>query len=139
MPLLILIATCTAGLSLLAMWASEQVTQPVSLIGSYIVLQKTYNEGVAFGIPLPSPWKERMILVALAIVLLIAYMDREAKNRSFAYGLIVGGATGNIIDRFMDGTVTDIFRVGTFPTFNFADASISIGVALLIWDMFLDR
>lgn len=139
MLLLILTATATAGLSLLAMWASHQVTEQVSIIGSYVMLQKTYNEGIAFGIPLPSPWKERMIIGALIIVLIIAYMDREAKNRSFAYGLIVGGATGNIIDRFMDGTVTDIFRIGTFPTFNFADASISLGVALLIWDMFLDR
>ncbi len=138
-PLLILATACTTALSLLGMWASEKIANPVEFFGGFLALDKTYNAGIAFGIQLPSPWKERLIVLALLIVLLIAYADREAKNRPFAYGMICGGAIGNLVDRFLDGTVTDIFRIGTFPTFNIADASISLGVALLIWDMFLDR
>jgi signal peptidase II len=44
----------------------------------------------------------------------------------------MGGALGNLIDRLTVGTVTDFVSVGTFAVFNVADASISVGTAILI-------
>jgi signal peptidase II len=52
-------------------------------------------------------------------------------------GLQLGGALGNLIDRLTQGYVTDFISVGTFPVFNVADASISIGVAILILGMWI--
>ena len=50
----------------------------------------------------------------------------------------LGGAIGNLTDRLTIGHVTDFISVGTFPVFNVADASISVGAAVLflgIWMM----
>jgi signal peptidase II len=49
------------------------------------------------------------------------------------------GASGNLIDRMVLGTVTDFISVGTFPVFNVADASISVGVAVLVAGMWLEE
>jgi signal peptidase II len=46
--------------------------------------------------------------------------------------MMMGGAVGNLIDRLTLGTVTDFVSVGTFAVFNVADASISVGTAILI-------
>ena len=50
----------------------------------------------------------------------------------------LGGAIGNLSDRLTIGHVTDFISVGTFPVFNVADASISVGAAVLfigVWMM----
>ncbi len=52
--------------------------------------------------------------------------------------LQLSGAVGNLADRLFHATVTDFVAVGQFPVFNIADASISIGVALLVVSMWLD-
>jgi signal peptidase II len=64
----------------------------------------------------------------------IIFALRTAKSRlsRVAFGLIVGGALENIVDRLRDGVVTDFFQVGTFPIFNVADSCITIGVVLLL-------
>jgi signal peptidase II len=47
-------------------------------------------------------------------------------------GLQLAGASGNLIDRLMMGKVTDFISISVFPVFNVADASISIGVVVLL-------
>ena len=47
-------------------------------------------------------------------------------------GLQLAGAAGNLIDRLMIGKVTDFISVGSFPVFNVADLSITIGVIVLL-------
>lgn len=47
-------------------------------------------------------------------------------------GLQLGGAVGNLIDRLLMQRVTDFISIGVFPVFNLADASISVGVAVLL-------
>jgi signal peptidase II len=54
-----------------------------------------------------------------------------------ALALQLGGAVGNLIDRFRFGTVTDFVSVGNFAVFNVADASITIGVVLLAIDLLI--
>jgi signal peptidase II len=55
-----------------------------------------------------------------------------------ALGMQLGGALGNLIDRLIFGPVTDFISVGNFAIFNVADASISLGVALLALLMLLE-
>ncbi len=50
----------------------------------------------------------------------------------FSAGLLVGGALGNVIDRFDDGAVVDWFDLGWWPAFNVADAAITVGIAWLL-------
>ena len=75
-------------------------------------------------------------------ILIITYyfprIPREEWLIRLAMSLQLGGALGNLIDRLLrEGQVTDFISVGNFPVFNVADASISVGTAILffaLWD-----
>ncbi len=54
-----------------------------------------------------------------------------------AAGLYMGGALGNLIDRLHQGFVTDFISIGSFPVFNIADASVSLGVVTLMIGLWL--
>ena len=57
-----------------------------------------------------------------------------------ALSLQLAGAVGNLIDRLtQDGKVTDFISIGTFPVFNVADSSITIGTAILILGVWLNE
>ena len=51
----------------------------------------------------------------------------------------LGGAVGNLIDRLTIGHVTDFISVGSFPVFNVADSSITIGVVILLLSMIISE
>jgi signal peptidase II len=101
------------------------------------------NTGAAFGM-LPAFKDVFMILaVIVAIAILYYYPQVPAEDwpLKLAMGMQCGGAIGNLIDRLMhDGHVTDFISVGTFAVFNVADASISMGVVVLIvWMWYKER
>ena len=73
--------------------------------------------------------------VALAVVLVFYYWYRQDGSTLLthvAFGLILGGAIGNIIDRVRFGYVVDFLDLRWWPVFNVADSAISIGVGLLL-------
>lgn len=124
------IASFVAGVA--AAWSVRAwLVVPIRVLGDFAVLRHAENPGIAFGVRLPSPWQELLILSALALVASIAVRSTTALSR-VAYGLILGGALANVWDRLGDGVVTDYFAIGTFPVFNVPDSCISIGVALLL-------
>ena len=71
------------------------------------------------------------------------YRVQQQKLLAISLALILGGALGNLIDRFIQGYVVDFFVVyyhpHYFPAFNIADAAISVGAALMILDMLLEK
>ena len=93
------------------------------------------NSGAAFGM-LQGFADIFAILAIVVVVIILVYFPRIPPNEwalRLALGLQLGGALGNLIDRLrFQGHVTDFISVATFPVFNIADASISIGVAILI-------
>ena len=95
------------------------------------------NEGVTFGLLNNLPWWSLSAL-AIAVCCWIALMLVRTSSRAeaLAYGAIIGGAIGNIIDRIRFRGVTDFldFYVGSqhWPAFNMADVFVVCGVALLI-------
>jgi signal peptidase II len=111
---------------------------PIHLIGSFLQLTYTRNAGAAFSIG-PS-----MTIVFTAIALgVIIYIARAARNlRSIgwavALGLLLGGATGNLIDRIFrapspfEGHVVDWIQLPHWPVFNLADSSIVCAAALVV-------
>jgi signal peptidase II len=78
------------------------------------------------------------LLVSLGLMAMAWFGPRLHRWEQLGYGLILGGALGNGIDRFISGHVVDFldFRVINFPVFNLADISINIGIWCLIISMF---
>ncbi|CAM4045747.1 signal peptidase II [Palleronia rufa] len=105
--------------------------------GFNLVLHR--NSGVSFGMFGDLP-PLALVGLALAIVAWVAVLAFRSGRRSDAagYGLIMGGALGNVADRLRLGGVTDFldFYIGTthWPAFNLADTAIFCGaVILLFW------
>lgn len=112
----------------------------VSLLGDYLTLYYVRNWNSAMGL-LTNPVL-LAVLIVIALVVLISFYWRVFRHGPLVYkvlfGLILGGAAGNILDRFIrGGYVVDFiyFRLPQigfkFYIFNIADAAISVGVALL--------
>jgi signal peptidase II len=59
-------------------------------------------------------------------------VEAEDWTLKLAMGLQLAGAAGNLIDRLIMGKVTDFISVGSFPVFNVADSSITVGVIVLL-------
>ncbi len=109
-------------------------------------LTHVHNTGIAFSLFRDGGWLSRIVLhgVILTAVVLIAWMavrhGRHKLMAGFAFGLILGGAVGNLIDRVLYGWVVDFVhvwvRVGgrawSWPDFNVADSAITVGAGLLI-------
>ncbi len=100
----------------------------------YARVRYWYNSGAAFGLFQNgnTVFKILAILVAGAI---LYYLPRTARKDwwlRLALAMQFSGALGNFIDRVQFGHVTDFISVGTFAIFNIADASISVGVAILV-------
>jgi signal peptidase II len=93
------------------------------------------NSGAAFGM-FQNASAVFTVLAFLVIGAILYYYPRvEASDwpLKLAMGMQLAGALGNLIDRLtLGGSVTDFISVGTFPVFNIADASISVGVAVLV-------
>jgi signal peptidase II len=92
------------------------------------------NHGVAFGF-LPGHHIAVTIVIGVAVLGLLAYFLRHS-TRPLIWlptGLLIGGALGNILDRLREGSVTDFVKLPLgWPPFNLADASITLGVLLLL-------
>lgn len=99
----------------------------------------TKNSGAAFGIL----QGETTFLVVTSVIglaaILVYYLFPPLEHGLLrvALALQLGGACGNLIDRVRTGEVTDFVNFQFWPAFNVADASISIGVATILWFFFV--
>ena len=129
----------------------QQRTQrpPVVLIDDYLEFRYAENCGAAFGFmrDMPSLVRKGVFYIAAvgAVVLLLWMFITGRGGTLFAWSvpLIIGGAIGNLVDRVRFGYVVDFIRFHlndqwAYPTFNIADAWITIGVALILIDGFFD-
>lgn len=114
-------------------------------VNSFINLTHHKNPGAAWSFLADAGGWQRWFFIALASVVsvvLIVWLWRIRKERqailSAGLALVLGGAIGNVIDRIVSGEVTDFIQVlfgsWAFPSFNVADAGISVGAAFLIID-----
>lgn len=114
-------------------------------LNSFINITHQKNPGAAFSFLADAGGWQRWFFVVLAsivsavIAVWLWRIRREGqKVLSAGLALVLGGAIGNLIDRILLGHVTDFIQVWfgswAFPSFNIADAGISVGAALLIID-----
>ena len=96
-------------------------------------LVRVSNDGIAFGM-LDGAGPVVLVIAALAFAVLLGVFLAGAERRGLwlPIGLLAGGAVGNLIDRILDGAVTDFIDPPSWPAFNLADVEITIGVFLLV-------
>lgn len=112
--------------------------QPVSIIGDTVTWTLVRNPGAAFSMATGYTWG--LTLVATAVVVGIIVMGRRLVSPWWAIGLgmILGGALGNLVDRFfrspgpLRGHVVDFLSIGWWPVFNVADPAVVGGALLLV-------
>ena len=105
----------------------------------YARIRHWYNTGAAFGI-FQNGNLVFTILAIIVILLILYYFPRTERNDWWlrvAMAMQFAGAAGNLIDRLAFAQVTDFISVGKFAIFNVADASISVGVAVLLLGVWL--
>jgi len=101
------------------------------------LLHLTYvqNTGAAFGLG-----KGQQALFIVFSLIVICWLIRELRRPAqlpalvvWGCALVLGGATGNLIDRLRLGYVVDFIDLRVWPVFNIGDSAITIGVTLLLW------
>ncbi len=141
-----------------AVVVADQVTKAIVLgrfalgerleVTDFFNMVLVYNKGAAFSFLSDAPGWQTPLLIAFAVVaigivgtLLVRSPGRHLLCAGLA--LILGGALGNLIDRFRFGQVVDFLDFHAqgwhWPAFNVADSAITVGAALLIIEGFVHR
>jgi signal peptidase II len=111
---------------------------PVRIIGDDVTLKLVRNPGAAFSMATGMTWL--LTIIAVGVVIGVIRMSRRLRSPWWALGLglVLGGAIGNLIDRFfrspgpLRGHVVDFVSVGWWPVFNVADSAVVCGAILMI-------
>lgn len=113
---------------------------PLDIIPGIFSISLVHNTGGAFGIL--KNMKLLFIGVAFFVIIGILYILLRSKEKLyfiFGISLILGGALGNLIDRIRLGYVIDFLDFKVWPVFNVADSAISVGMAILVIGLLLQR
>jgi signal peptidase II len=114
---------------------------------SFFNLVLTHNRGVSFGMFSTGTDTGKWVLIGVALIItgfLIRWLfQSNSLFNVIALGLIIGGAMGNVIDRFLVGAVVDFLDFHAFghhwPAFNVADAAIFVGAISLVFESFFSK
>jgi signal peptidase II len=94
------------------------------------------NKGALLGIPAPT-WLLTLITIVVTAAAIAAIRKTSSRRAAAGYGLLVGGAFGNLVDRYQDrpqfpaNAVVDWIDTASLPAFNLADVAILTGLILL--------
>jgi signal peptidase II len=120
-------------------WAVTALSEgPVRVIGELLQFRLTRNPGGAFSIA--TGLTPLLAVLAAVMTVVIVRTTRRTSDPVVAYALalVLGGALGNLTDRFLRdpaflrGEVVDFIKLPYWPTFNLADSAITIGVAIIL-------
>lgn len=115
--------------------------QSIDVIRGIFNITLVYNTGAAFG--LFRDFSSFFAIGSAAVICLIFIYARRMRDEgfmlTFALGLLLGGACGNLIDRLMYGYVIDFLDFRVWPVFNIADSAITAGSILLVIKLFFRK
>lgn len=149
--LLLLVTAVVLPLDQLTKWYIDhtmQLHQSRTVIEHFFNISYVHNTGAAFGILADSalriPLLSGVALIACgAIAWLLGRLPMSARLQRLGLALVFSGAVGNLIDRLRLGAVIDFIDVHWYqhhwPAFNVADSAITIGVGLLLLDLFFEE
>ncbi len=144
-------------------WAAAGLDSPLVLVPGMLRFELSHNTGAMFSMfaRWPDPWRWLLLtafplLAIVAIVYLLWKTERREVFARLGLALILGGALGNVVDRLLHGHVIDFidvyasweplssqliswFGTNRWPTFNVADMGLTVGAALLIWELVFRR
>lgn len=130
---------------------SKNIVQKKVIPGDYIhilddnfILTNVENTGAAMGLGQNWPTPVKFILLKIIPVLVLLFLcykilKNNNKNKwlTISFAFIIGGGIGNLLDRFIYGSVTDFFfiKIGVLRTgvFNMADVSVTLGALLILF------
>lgn len=124
-------------LSKMLVEASLEPRESIEVLGEWLRFTLVYNDSAAFSIGVGATWP-LTVISSIAVLLIIWYGPRSKTTTWLVIsGLVLGGATGNLIDRlfrepsFANGHVVDFLQIPfNFPIFNLADVFVVTGVSL---------
>jgi signal peptidase II len=121
------------------LWVVESLRdRQIDVLGDVLVIRQIRNPGAAFGIAQGATVVFTIVAVAVVAVIVRTAQHLRSVGWAAALGLLLGGATGNLVDRIFRspaafrGHVVDFIEVGWFPLFNIADSAIVCGGALAV-------
>lgn len=118
-----------------------EVGESVTVLGPVMSLTRRTNTGGAFGMLQGSA--PALTIVSGIVILVLLLIGPRLAGRSrlslVALGLVLGGATGNLIDRARLGHVVDFVDFHFWPVFNIADMGITIGAILILVAIIFER
>lgn len=117
--------------------------ESISIIGDLLRFTLVYNDSAAFSLGVGATWP----LTIISSIAVLAIIWFGPKSKTFIWliisALVLGGATGNLVDRlfrepgFANGHVVDFLQIPfNFPIFNLADSFVVIGVSLALYRTF---
>lgn len=131
------------------LWIVERFSYgDIESLSGFFNLVRVHNYGAAFSFLSDAGGWQRWAfsllaaVISIVIVVWIARLPTQSKMEGLALALILGGALGNLYDRLTLGYVVDFLDFHWsgmhFPAFNIADAGISVGAAVLIFDTLIN-
>jgi signal peptidase II len=142
-----IVALVTILLDQLTKWIARDKLvwgRPVEVIANYWDWRLSFNTGSAFGMFAGTSGSRIFlsiigVVATIAIIMILRKARNDQKWMTTALALVAGGAIGNVIDRVLEGKVTDfvVWKVGTteWPAFNIADVALVVGVGIMFLDV----
>jgi signal peptidase II len=139
-----------------------QSVYSVPILGDFFRLTYVENPGIAFGLRINNKvFFTVLSIIAVFIIFYYLFLMKENPLLRFSFALILGGALGNLIDRFLYGRVVDFldfdffnvsipqfsflffnfsgYQMSRWPVFNIADIAVTIGMVIIIYNAIFSR
>lgn len=120
-------------------WAEAALAgrPPMRVVPGVLHLRFTTNPGGAFGLFGGQPWLFLATTLVVCLAIVLSAPRIRGRLNAAGFGLILGGALGNLTDRILrgpgfSGRVVDFIDLQVWPVFNLADSAIVVGAALVV-------
>ena len=115
-------------------WARHALATHAMHVVGFAWLRLEYNSGISFSINASGALLTTIVTLVVVVLVVVVGLQAAPGLAEVGFGLLLGGGVANVLDRLAatPHQVTDFVALGSFPVFNFADASITIGFVLLL-------